>query len=170
MNVNKAISQALLLTPPRAFDPSAGPFGQEVVFSVTTVAQVLDFTKLCFNAYYDPTNAQTNAGLGAPPKGPLGATGSFFTLLTDGPDLGFIAGRTLASVSGANAPNLSATGTLNSDGTYLGTQGVCHRLSILDGYRHRYRLQIGVDNFLGIVGSASGLVRLYVSSEAGLQA
>jgi hypothetical protein len=173
MHVNKAISQALLITPPRAFDPQAGPFGQEVVFNVTNVAAVLDLQKLAFNVYYDAFNAQNNAGLGAPVKGPRGAVGSFLTIRTDAADLGFILGATLASVTGANVPNLAAVGTLNSDGTYLGTQGVCHRLAPAGsaGFHHRYRLQIGVDNFLGLVSSvALDVVRLYVSSEAGLQA
>lgn len=167
-NVNKALAQSLITTPPRGYSPAGGPFGQEVVFVPGTTAVYLDLRALAFGVYYDPTAAVSNAGIGAPAKGPGGAVGSYITIMADGGDLGVITGATVATVTESNAPSLTATGSVSSQGAYTGLGGCCHRIK--DGAERRYRLQVGQDNYLGVVGSGALVVcRLYVSSEAGLQ-
>lgn len=168
-NVNKALAQSLIITPPRAYG-SAGPFGQVVVFAVSTTPVVVDLTQLTFGLEFDPGLSQNLSGRGAPARGPLGAVGSYLNIYADGCDLGVIVGATIGAVSGANAPNLATVGILNSDGTYQGFPGTCYRIpNTITNEEARWRLQISQDNFVGIVASANGICRLYVSSEPGLQ-
>jgi hypothetical protein len=166
--VNKALAQSLITTPPRGYQPSGGPFGQEVVFLPGMSAVFVDLRSLTFGVTYDPTAAVSNAGTGAPAAGPVGAVGSYLTIEADGCDLGIVTGLTQASVTVSNAPNLATAGIVAGDGTYIGFGSCCHR--IFNGTERRYRLQVGQDNFLGVVASnGTGLCRMYVSSEAGLQ-
>lgn len=164
-NVNKALAQSLITTPARAFGES-GPFGQVVVLRLTTTPVYVDLQKLTFGATYDPTNAQTNAGSGAPPKGPIGAVGSYLSIYADSVDVGYVTGSSKTSVM-TSPPDLALVGTLDVNGVYSGVNGTCDRVPA--GSRVRVRLQVGVDNALALVGSGTGIVRLYVSSEAGLQ-
>jgi hypothetical protein len=166
---SKALVQSLILTPPRAYG-TAGPFGQIVVIAVTTAAVYLDLRSLTFGLEYSPYASINNAGNGAPPAGPVGAVGSYVCIYADQCDLGVILGPTAASVSGPNAPILNNVGSLGSNGIYLGAAGTCYRIpSTAFNEEPRWRLQVGQDNFVGIVGSANGFARIYVSSEAGLQ-
>lgn len=164
----RAVSQSLLPTPPRAYgQPGSGPFGQVVVFAISTTPVVVDLRSLNFGVFYDPTAADTAVGAGAPVKAAAGAVGSFLSLYADGADIGYISGPTLASVTNANVPVLSTTGTLTSSGLYQAAAAVCYRLS--SGQERRFRLVVTQDNFLAIVGAGNGIVRLFISSEPSLQ-
>jgi hypothetical protein len=85
---------------------------------------------------------------------PSGYVGHFIDVFSDGADTGIITGPTSASVSGANAPVLATTG--NS-----GTAGVCMRINA--GQTKRYFITAD-DRFMGVVSSATTLLRIALSS------
>jgi hypothetical protein len=96
-----------------------------------------------------------------------------FTLLVDagGGDCGLISGPTQALVSGSNVPLLTgagSTGTVSGAGVYTVGGQECWRIAAGSGPQ-RFVAQfdptnhIG-DNWLGLVGSAAAVLRIYQSS------
>jgi hypothetical protein len=165
MGYPSEVRQYSFISPPRAYGPT-GPVGQEVAFTVSSSARVLALQTTTFGLVYDAGSCQNDTGLGAPPGMPQGLVGSYVTIFADGADLGIIVGQTLASVSGGAAPALAAVGTLSATGGYTGATGTCHRIP--SGTSERYLTQIGQDNFLGVVASATGTCRVFQSSGYGI--
>lgn len=164
---SKVITAALAPTSPRG-NNSPGPQGQVVTLTlVAGIPQVIDLTKLYFDLIHNVTAPDTTAGSGAPAGGPQGAVGGFLSIFADGTDVGWITGQTIASVSGGKAPNLGNTGAVDGNGVYTNIDGSCWR-QVAGLVESRKRLQVGQDNFLGLVGVGAGIVRVYVSSEPGL--
>lgn len=133
-------------TLPRAFETD-GVEGQAVALDVDTSAIAVDLAAGFSQGAYDGTR-------GADPKS---LTYNYIAIIAD-VDIGIISGPTLASVSGANAPDISVTGTLSSN-VYVGAVGTCFVLPA--GFGMKFLAQKGVDQFLGIVGSEAGIVRMY---------
>lgn len=131
---------------PRAF-ATDGPEGQAVALDVDTSAIAVDLSQGFSQGVYDGTR-------GADPKSP---TYNYIAIIAD-VDVGIISGPTLASVSGANAPDISVTGSLSGN-TYVGAAGACFVLPA--GFGMKFLAQKGLDQFLGIVGSEAGIVRMY---------
>lgn len=165
MSNNAEVRKFSFVSPPRAYGPT-GPVGQEIVFPVTLSAEVVNLEIQTFGLKYDASQVQNEQGVGAPTGQAIGLVGSYITIYADGADLGIIIGATIASVSGGAAPNLAAKGSLGATGVYTPATGTCHRIPA--GQERRYLTQVGQDNFLGVVGSATGACRLYQSSGYGL--
>jgi len=129
--------------------------------TVSPTAQVINLQLLfdqAYNAGFAFTSQQQAQNIG----GPSGVTGNYVTIYADGSDLGVIVGVSLASVTGSNVPALATVGTLSNSGTYQGATGACHRVP--SGKEERWLMQPGYDNFLGVVASATGTLRMYMSS------
>ena len=154
------------VSPPRAYGPT-GPVGQSIVTQVTPTAKYINLELTTLGLKFDSNDTQKCQGAGAPPGQPVGLTGCYVTIYADGADIGIIVGATAASVSSSNAPSLSAVGTVGATGVYAGTTGTCHRIP--SGTERRYLMQIGQDNFLGLVGSATGIARIHQSSGYGIE-
>lgn len=182
---SRAVIQAAVVTPPRAVAGNVAPHGYAVSIPlVAGIAAVLNLRALVYIAQSPDTGAFTSAyevgspdaqlGAGAPANGPGGAVGSWITLSPETADVGIITGPTKASVSAGNAPVLATAGAIDANGLYTPTAGVCWRIRdqlvapspISD---RRFKLQKGVDEWLGFVPSANGVLRLYISSEAALR-
>ena len=152
------VVRALCISPPRAYTVAGVP-GMLVVVAVSTVAAALDLTKLNFGLAYSATDARTA-------QGNLGVVGNELTIWTDtGADLGIIVGPTLASVTGANVPVLATVGTVNANGIYTAVTGACFRVPAASSVR--FLTAPGQDLFLGFVGSAAGIARIFQSSVSG---
>jgi hypothetical protein len=150
--------------------------GQVVAFAVTTAPAFLNLASL-LQPTFNQASAQT-----AIVSGILGQDGNYVTIWSDtGADLGIIFGVTQASVTGGNAPVLATVGTVAA-GVYTPAAGTCWRIPA--GTSARFHLQppqgpFGVqsftggagegvqaagDLFMGYVGSAAGVCRLYQSN------
>ena len=90
----------------------------------------------------------------SPFMNPSGFVGHYVDIFADGADVGIISGPTQASVTGGNAPNLSTTGS-------PGTAGTCMRIA--SGTFRSYYVKPD-DQWLGVVGSAAGNLRIALSS------
>jgi hypothetical protein len=132
---------------PRAYQ-AAGPEGQVAALAVDTTAIAVDLTAGFSQAAY---NGQVSG------TGPATATRNYLAIISD-VNVGVIFGPTLASVSSGNAPAIATTGTLTGN-TYTGAAGTC--FVIPAGTGMKFLLQAAHDKFVGIVGAASGVVRLY---------
>jgi hypothetical protein len=97
------------------------------------------------------TPLATQTTISGPQMGFLGGYVEFFA---DGTDVGIIFGPTAASVSSGNAPALATTGS-------AGTAGVCARIPA--GTYRTFFLK-GDDRFVGVVGAASGNLRISTAS------
>ena len=166
------------VSPPRAYGPT-GPVGQEIVLYVSAAgAQTLNLVATTFGEAYSGSDSHLQQGMGAPPGQPKGLVGSYVTIYADGQDIGIIFGSTGASVTGSNAPSLTAVGSLNTNpaatgtiyqgqtGTYVGVAGTCHRIPA--GTERRYLTQTSQDHWLGFIGASgpTGTVRIFQSSPA----
>ena len=151
------VVRALCITPPRAFNAAGNP-GQLAVIATSLTPGILDLSKLLFGLAYNATSAQAAQV--------NGVVGNEVTIWTDaGSDLGIIVGPTAASVSGANAPVFATVGTVNASGIYTAVTGVCCRVPASSSVR--YITAPGQDIFLGFVGSAAGIMRVFQSSVSG---
>jgi len=155
----KQVRQFQYVTPPRQL--SATGVGQEMAVTVSSTAQVVNL-QLLFDQAYNAGFAQTSQQQAQNIGGPSGVTGNYITIYADGADLGIIVGVSLAAVTSPNSPALATVGTLSGSGTYQGATGACHRIP--SGAERRYLVQAGYDNFLAVVGSVTGTMRLYQSS------
>lgn len=136
---------------PRAFQAN-GPECQVAVLAVSATAITLDLTKGFSQAAYTGTQG---------PTGPTSPVTNFLTIVSD-VDIGIVFGPTNASVSSANAPVIATNGTLTG-ATYTGAAGTCFVIKA-NSQPTRFLPQAGLDNFLAIVGSGAGKVRIYQSS------
>jgi hypothetical protein len=169
MSQSQATRQFHFVTVPRAHGAS-GPTGQVAVFQVGTAGKVLDLTKLTFGEVTDLQQAMTANLLGP------GVEQDYITIEADGQDLGIVFGPTLASVTGANVPSLTAYGSVDGNGIYTGVSGTCFRLFASNAIRvipcngptpAASALKPNVyqgDQFMGLVMGATGTVRIYQSS------
>lgn len=166
------------VSPPRAYGPTGGtgPAGQVVAALVSAVPQYLNLQLVTqANRVYD---ASVDGLAGQNRNGP-GVVNNYVTLYADGCDLGIVLGPTAFSVGGATGaafsptgvatggvtgalPDLSAKGTVTPSGIYNAATGACWRIP--SGTKERFLMQPGQDLFLGVVGSATGTLRLYQSS------
>src|SRR6185312_1446836 len=142
-----------------------GRLGETNVLATSAVASLLDLRTLTSGLSYDPGDASKAQGANAPPNGPVGAVGSFITIFADTSDVGYILGTAKADVTGANVPALATNGAVDANGVYTGAAKTCARIP--SGQSARFRLQVGVDNFLGFVAAGAGQIRVYISSEPG---
>jgi hypothetical protein len=159
-----------------AFDIQAPRVGQIAVQAVTTSASGIDLAApgasaaatgvgpvIALNAQQigaynmaslpssDPSStAPTVQALVNPP----GFIGHYVEFFADGADMGVIFGPTQASVSSANVPALATTGA-------AGTPGTCVRIP---AGTFRVFLIKGDDRWLGVVGAASGQLRISIAS------
>lgn len=144
--------------------PRVGLIG---VYAVTNSASVINMTtgtgvfgsaSTAFPQTLPDQGSQTINLSGGPAAGtlvsPKGFVGQWVDIFADGTDVGVIFGATNASVSGGNAPVLATTGN-------PGTAGVCMRIA--NGSFRTYYIKPD-DEFLGVVGAASGNLRIAVSS------
>ena len=154
------------VSPPRAYStiPATtgqviGQPGQMVVVATTNNGTgYLDLSQLTFGGAY---NASTNpTGSGAPSGQPVGLVGCYVTIACSA--LTYVVfGPTVASVTGSNAPSSTGTGTTAS-GLYTAAAGVC--FPIFTSTYVRFLTQVGVDNVLAWLGTATGYIRIYQSS------
>ncbi len=161
------------VSPPRAYGPT-GPVGQVVDIPVSATAQYLDLGALTFGLIYgagDGPPPYSSQGAGATPgsssgAGGPGVKGYYITIYADGTDIGIILGATAASVSGGGAPVMNQTGSVGGTGIYAGATGTCYRIPA--GQERRYKLQVGLDNYLGFIGAGTpgvtGTIRIYQST------
>lgn len=148
MSLPIAARQYFAATPPRAH--GAALPGECVVLATGTVASYLELDTLFAAA--SPLVGNLNFP---------GAVNQFVEFFADTADLGIVFGPTAASVSSSNAPVLTQDGTVTT-GAYTGHAGTCYR--IVAGTSKKWLLQLGVDLFVGFVGSTTGQLRLYVAS------
>jgi hypothetical protein len=145
------------ISAPRAYGPTGGTGapGQIVAATVSSVAQYLNLTLLTnsdrvYDASVDGLSNQIRNG---------GITNNYVTIFADGCDLGIVVGPSVAAVS---APVLATVGSIGASGSYVQATGACWRIP--SGTERRFLLQPGLDQFLGVVGSVTGTLRLYQSS------
>lgn len=144
--------------------PRAGLIG---VYAITNVASVINMTtgtgvfgsaSLAFPQALPDQGSQTLNLSGGAQAGtfvsPKGFVGQWVDIFADGTDVGIISGPTNASVSGGNVPALATTGT-------PGTAGACWRIP--SGTFRSYYVKPD-DLFLGVIGAASGNLRIAISS------
>ena len=132
--------------------------GQMANPPITTVAIGLDLASIGGPSPGNPENAKVNA------QDPAvqGLLNAYVTIYADGADVGIIASDTLAKVTGANAPSLSAAGTVNAGtGAYTPAVGECYRIP---AGQSRDMRPTAATRYVGLVGSASGNVRFSLSS------
>jgi len=141
-------------------NPNTGP-GLVAVISLTTTAIQLNLSAL----FQSPTPNLYDASQKVRSQILFAA----FSLAMDtGADCGVISGPTQALVSGANVPLLTSSGTVSGAGVYTVAGKECWRI-VGGAPPQRFVAQfdptnkIG-DNWLGLVGSAAGLLRIYQSS------
>ena len=162
-------------TPPRAYvapaatttlGTPAGYPGQMIVLGTSATALAIQLSAAQMGMTYSAEHVVTDNAIGAPNGMPSGLTGVDVTILADGQDLGVIFGPTLASISGPNAPLLTAVGAL-TNGVYANAIQTCHRIP--SGQERRYNTQQGIDLWVGIVAATStGFVRIFQSSPNGI--
>lgn len=151
MSFPVASRKADFQSPPRAFQ-AAGPEGQVAVLAVSTTAIAVDLTQGFSQGAYDGTKGGY--------RGPTSPTENYLAIIAS-VDVGVIFGPSLASVTGGNVPAIATTGTLASN-AYVGAAGTC--FVIPAGTGMKFLLQKTLDQFVGIVGSGAGVVRLYQMS------
>jgi len=142
---------------------NTGP-GLVAVIAITTAAASLNLETL----FQSPTPNSYDSSQKTRAQVPFAA----FTIEVDaGADAGIITGPTQALVSGTNVPALTganSTGTVSGAGVYTVGGKECWRI-VGGGAPQRFVAQfdpqnkIG-DNWLGYVGSAAGVMRIYQSS------
>lgn len=142
--------KTLDVSPPRAYTANGGQ-GQVAALAVSAVAIAVDLTK---------GFSQGSKDLQKQGQDPASVVRNCLTIVSD-VDLGVIFGANVAAVSGGNAPVLATVGTLTSN-VYTPGAGTCFYIPAKTP--HRFLLQNGVDNAVGIVASGAGTVRLYQSS------
>lgn len=141
------------VTPPRA----GAVVGAPAVLTLGVAALFVDLRTI---------NAQTYSAAFAALAQQAGIIGNYLTLLADGADAYVIFGPTQASVTGANAPVIATAGVVNGGtGAYTAVAGTCWKIP--SGTSIRPITAPGVDLFMGYIGSAAALLRLYQSSPAG---
>lgn len=144
-------------TPPRAVAQGAG---EVCALAISAVAIFVDASTL------PPPPAPSQADASKLPGQQLGIIGKYVTIEVDvGADVGIVFGPTLASVN-TTPPALATVGTLTAQ-AYTPVAGVCWRLKATDPPLRVY-CQPGEDLFIGLVGSAAGVVRMYQSSAVGV--
>lgn len=79
-------------------------------------------------------------------------------------NLGIVTGKAIGDVTGANAPSLSAAGTVDGNGNYTNALGTC--ATLLSGQAAPFRPTSFQDLFLGFVGSTSGFIEIYQISHS----
>jgi hypothetical protein len=126
--------------------------GEEVVFGVSTTPVTINL-KVLVQTPYDASQEQSSQ--------PAGVLDNYITIFADGADIGIVVGISQLLVG---TVSLSAQGTVSATGGYSGATGVCHRIPA--GAERRYLMQNSQDNWLGVVGSATGTVRLFQSNPA----
>ena len=141
-------------------NPNTGP-GLVAVVPLTAVAIVLNLAAL----FQSPTPNLYDASQKT--RGQI--LYAAFTLAMDtGADCGLISGPTQALVSGANVPLLTSVGTVSGAGVYTVAGKECWRI-VGGAPPQRFVAQFDPtnklgDNWLGLVGSAAGTLRIYQSS------
>jgi len=142
------------VNPPRNYGPT-GPVGQVLVATVSPTAQKINL-QVVVNP---PPFSLANSLGGQKPPGATGVVNNYVTIYADGCDLGVVVGVDSDAVSGAS---LTAKGTISATGSYVGATGTVYRIP--SGSKERFLMQVGQDNWLGVVGSVTGTIRLYQSS------
>jgi hypothetical protein len=143
------------ITPPRAHPSAASAvtIGEIVVLAVSVTPIVINLGNLLLPAYNISSAQASNQA---------GACGNYWTLYSDGADLGVITSTIIGDVTGANAPVFTTNATVNASGIVASVVGQCWRIPA--GRTTDYLFQPGQDLFMGIVASGNGQVRLYQSS------
>ena len=139
--------------PPRAANLST--VGSVASIPITAGAGVVDLRTLFAQAQNDGN---------AYGKQTAGVQGTRIVLHAVTATVGVICGDTQAHVSSTYAPSLSAQGTLNGAGVYTLANGSCEQLA--PGDRVEFEPALGIDNFLGFIGSGSGTLVIYQVSDA----
>ena len=155
MSFPEATSQYFARTPPRASQLAAP--GSVAPIAVSVAAGALNLSTTFVQAAGPSSwGTQTN-----------GLCGTRLILEADGADIGIACATNAADVTGANAPSLTAAGSLSTDGNYAYTPppvGGCFR--IFAGTSIEFIPQVGIDVFLAFVGSGNGFLRIYQCSAA----
>ncbi len=137
MGQARATVQSDFITPPRA----------ALMFAVATgAASSLDLR----------TVGQQTGDMSKANSPQSGLVGKYITMHAETTDVYYIFGLTSASVTSANAPVVATAGT--------NAAGVCMRLPA--GQSVSYKLEEGVDLFIGFMASSAGILRIHQSSPA----
>ena len=157
MSETVTVRQAQFVTAPRTSAGTAAIVGEAVTFATSGAASYLEMDNLLQQTVTQTSPTQTYKGV----------TDNFVTIAAITSTLYIIFGATAANVSGAHAPVVpngsGGVGTISS-GAYTRAAGTA--FPIPAGTSIRFRLQKGIDNFMGFIATGAGFASLYQSSPA----